>query len=239
MKRILITDDSSIMRRNLHTILTEAGYEVIAQASNGEEALQAYRKFHPDLITMDITMPIMDGLETVKRIISEAPNAKIIVISAFDQRSMLFEAMENGAKQYLIKPITADKLLAVVKQMFLEDTLVTTAHISEDLEVSPEAGPFFTVENEDGRFFITLKDPIRQGPYTDLQTALQGLLFVKPLSVSFRFSQATDCHPMLVETIEALIVSIRQAGGQVSVTAGQEQLAATLRRALSAPIETE
>lgn len=241
MKRILITDDSSIMRRNLNTILTSAGYEVVAEAANGEEALRAYRKFNPDLVTMDITMPIMDGLETVKRMVKEAPDARIIVISAFDQRSMLFEAMENGAKQYLIKPITPDKLLAMVALTLSEPTAeISGSNKEESFEKSPTtAGPYFTVENKDGRFLITLESSTYEGPYTDLQTAIQGLMFVKPLDIVFRFGQANSCHPSLADTLDALIASIRQAGGQASVTAGQEKLAAILRRAISAPIEAE
>jgi two-component system chemotaxis response regulator CheY len=117
MANILVVDDSAIMRKNLRNILTKAGYNVIAEATNGLEAYQAFEKHRPDLVTMDITMPVMDGIQAVKKIIGSFPEAKIVVISAFDQRSMLFEAMENGAKHYIIKPITADKLLGVISEM--------------------------------------------------------------------------------------------------------------------------
>ncbi len=117
MATILIVDDSAIMRKNLRSILTQAGHTVIAEAANGSEACLAYITHSPDLVTMDVTMPVMTGIEAVRKIVASDPQARIIVISAFDQRSMLFEAMELGAKQYIIKPITAEKLNAVVHKV--------------------------------------------------------------------------------------------------------------------------
>ena len=114
MAEILIVDDSMIMRRNLKTILTQAGHSIIAEASNGKEAFIEYEKHMPDLVTMDITMPIMNGIEAVKKIRCKFPEAKIVMISALDQRNMVFEALKNGAKHYIIKPITPDNVLAVL-----------------------------------------------------------------------------------------------------------------------------
>ncbi len=121
MAKILIVDDSIIMRRNLNTILTQAGHSIIAEATNGKEAFIEYQKQMPDLVTMDITMPIMNGIEAVKNILNKFPEAKIIMISALDQRNMVFEALENGAKHYIIKPINPDNVLAVVNTV-LEET---------------------------------------------------------------------------------------------------------------------
>lgn len=242
MKRILITDDSSIMRRNLRAILSQAGYEVAAEASNGEEALLAYRKFRPDLVTMDLTMPVMDGLEAVKRIIREDPHANIIVISAFDQRNMLFEALENGARQYLIKPITADKLLTAARSLLKDGApgYGERAGEGEPPDTRTDGtGPYFEIENRDGRFVISFVDPHRQGPYAELQTAVQGLLFVKPLDIQFRFGRAAACHPKLTACLESLIGSIRRSGGSASVSADDENLASALRNAVSVPIAPE
>lgn len=252
LKRILITDDSPIMRRNLNAILSKAGYEIAAEAANGEEAVHAYRKHRPDLVTMDITMPVMDGLETVKRLMKEDPDARIIVISAFDQRNMLFQAMENGAKTYLIKPITADKLLAAVRQQLeplsREDAGAANATGSagerrvDGQNTSSTASanePSFAVDNRGGQFAIRLTDPLRPGPYTELQTAVQGLLFVKPINIVFQFGDAGSCHPELASALETLIGTIRGAGGSVAVSANRETLAASLRGVLSVPIGTE
>ena len=125
--RILIVDDSTIMRRNIKTVLTEAGHSIIAEASNGKEAFMEYEKHMPDLVTMDITMPIMNGIEAVKKITCRFPQAKIVMISALDQRNMVFEALENGAKHYIIKPIAPDNVLAVL------DTVLTEVESGNEL----------------------------------------------------------------------------------------------------------
>lgn len=120
MAKILIVDDSMIMRRNLKAILVQAGHSVIAEASNGKEAFIEYEKHMPDLVTMDITMPIMNGIDAVKKIISSFPDARIVMISALDQRNMVFEALENGAKHYIVKPIAADNVLSVIHAVLEE-----------------------------------------------------------------------------------------------------------------------
>ena len=131
MAKILIVDDSMIMRRNLKAMLTQAGHAVIAEASNGKEAFIEYEKHMPDLVTMDITMPIMNGIDAVKKIISRFPAARIIMISALDQRNMVFGALENGARHYIIKPITQENVLAVIHTVLEEDAGAEQAAASD------------------------------------------------------------------------------------------------------------
>ncbi len=120
MARVMIVDDSIIARRNLKVILTQAGHTIVAEASNGKEAMIEYDKYMPDLVTMDITMPILNGIDAVKGIIRKYPEARIVMISALDQRNMVFEALENGAQHYIIKPITSDNVLKVVETVLAE-----------------------------------------------------------------------------------------------------------------------
>lgn len=130
MAKILIVDDSSIMRRNLSTILTEAGHTIAGEAANGESAYKEYERLQPDLVTMDITMPILDGIGAVKKILKYYPNANIIMISALDQKQMVLAAVQNGAKHYIIKPFSAEKVAAVVNEV------LSNAEIAE---ATPEA----------------------------------------------------------------------------------------------------
>lgn len=117
MANILIADDSTVMRRSLNLILTKGGHTVVGQATNGEQAYTLYSQLRPDLVTMDITMPGMDGIEAMKKILGSYPQANIIMISALDQKMMILEAIECGAKHYLIKPFKDDKVLATVKEV--------------------------------------------------------------------------------------------------------------------------
>src|ERR1700730_2496326 len=104
MARILVTDDAAFMRMQLKDMITKAGYEVVGEAENGNVAVELYEKLRPDLVTMDITMPEMDGVSAVKEIRKLDPNAKIIMCSAMGQQNMVLEAIQAGAKDFLVKP---------------------------------------------------------------------------------------------------------------------------------------
>ncbi len=133
MANILIVDDSPIMRRNLSAILKAAGHTVVSEAVNGEDAFREYEKHKPDLVTMDITMPVMNGVEAVEKIIGSFEDAKIIMISALDQKFMVLSALQSGAKHYVIKPFTPEKVMQIINEVLevskdAEDSLELEAH---------------------------------------------------------------------------------------------------------------
>jgi two-component system, chemotaxis family, chemotaxis protein CheY len=115
-KRILITDDALFMRVTLKRILTDGGYEVVGEAANGAEAVTLYNDLKPDLVTMDITMPEMDGIEALKVIRGSDPNASVVMCSAMGQQNLMVEALQAGAKEFIVKPFQADKVLEVIKR---------------------------------------------------------------------------------------------------------------------------
>ena len=115
--RIMIVDDAAFMRMMLKDILTKNGYEVVAEASNGQEALLKYEEAKPDLVTMDITMPEMDGIAAVKEIKKRDPQAKIIMCSAMGQQAMVIESIQAGAKDFIVKPFQADRVVDAVKRI--------------------------------------------------------------------------------------------------------------------------
>ncbi len=115
-ERILVVDDSMFMRGMLRGILEENGYIVIGEAENGMEALQKYVELKPDLVTMDITMPDMTGLEAVKAIRQVDGNARIIMCSAMGQNAMVMEAIKNGALDFIIKPFKASTVLEAIRR---------------------------------------------------------------------------------------------------------------------------
>lgn len=117
-KRVYITDDASFMRMMLKDILTKNGYEVCGEASNGKEAVSNYKACNPDLVLLDITMPEMDGITACKLIHEESPDLNIVMCSAMGQQAMVIEAIQNGAKDFIVKPFQADRVLESLKKLF-------------------------------------------------------------------------------------------------------------------------
>ncbi|KMY53726.1 MULTISPECIES: response regulator [Bacillaceae] len=104
MAGVLVVDDTKFMRMTLIDMLTNLQHEVLGEAENGEEAVQQYQKLKPDIVIMDITMPVMNGIQASEKILSEFPEAKIIICSAMGQQKMVMEAIEAGAKDFVTKP---------------------------------------------------------------------------------------------------------------------------------------
>lgn len=117
MAKVLIVDDAAFMRMMIKDILQKNGYEVIGEAANGLEAVELYKAHQPDLVTMDITMPEMDGIEAVKQIKAINPAAKVIMCSAMGQQSMVMDAIKAGANDFIVKPFQADRVLEAIKKI--------------------------------------------------------------------------------------------------------------------------
>ncbi|MCX7951687.1 MAG: response regulator [Clostridiales bacterium] len=117
MARVLIVDDAAFMRMMLKDILTKNGYDVIGEAPNGVKAVEIYKAEKPDVVTMDITMPEMDGIQAVKEIKAFDPGAKIIMCSAMGQQAMVMEAIKSGAKDFIVKPFQPERVLEALKKV--------------------------------------------------------------------------------------------------------------------------
>ena len=115
--RVLVVDDALFMRNMLKDIFSRAGYEVVGEAENGEEALERYRELQPDLVTMDIVMPKLSGIEALQDIVREDPAACVVMVSALGQDSLVLEAVEYGAKDFIVKPFKEEKVLEVVNRV--------------------------------------------------------------------------------------------------------------------------
>lgn len=112
MKRVMIVDDAMFMRRMLGDILAKSGqYEIVGEASNGVEAIACYKECKPDVVTMDVTMPEMDGIEAVKEIKKIDANARVVMVSAMGQQGMVIDAIQSGAKDFIVKPFQGDRVL--------------------------------------------------------------------------------------------------------------------------------
>ncbi len=116
-KQILLVDDAAFMRMMLKDILTKAGYDIAGEASNGNEAINKYKELKPDLVTLDITMPEKDGIETLKEIKGLDDNATVIMCSAMGQQAMVIEAVQLGAKDFIVKPFQPESVVNSVKKI--------------------------------------------------------------------------------------------------------------------------
>jgi two-component system, chemotaxis family, chemotaxis protein CheY len=116
MSRILVVDDAAFMRMRCTKLLQDNGYDTV-EAGNGVEAVQKYQQYKPDGVLMDITMPDMDGIETLKKLMELDPTVRVSMVTAMGQQSLVIEALKSGAKDFVVKPFNADRVLAAVKKI--------------------------------------------------------------------------------------------------------------------------
>jgi len=136
--KVLIVDDSPIISRKLTMMVELLGYKVVKTAATGTEAIAAYRACRPDVVTMDITMPDMDGIEATRRIMAEFPDAKIVMVTSHGQEKMVLDALKAGARGYVLKPFDGNKVSEAIqkacKRVVLKDKLPTDTPTAEPAE---------------------------------------------------------------------------------------------------------
>ena len=116
MAKIMIVDDNAFMRNTIKGVLTQAGFDIAAEAADGAEAVSTYPSAQPDLVTMDITMPNMDGVEALKELLKQDPGAKVVMVSAMGQESLVVEAVTAGAVDFVVKPFEADRVVDAINK---------------------------------------------------------------------------------------------------------------------------
>ena len=114
---VLICDDAIFMRTMIGDILTQAGFQVVGEAENGIQAVEKYRELRPDLVTMDIVMPEMGGIDAVREIVKDDPGAKILMCSAMGQQALVIEAIQAGARDFVVKPFQPSRVLEAVQRV--------------------------------------------------------------------------------------------------------------------------
>ncbi len=117
MKTVLIVDDIPYVRKTLKQILSARGFKVVGEAENGEMAIELYQDLQPDVVTMDLVMPVMNGVDATKRILNINPDARVVILSAMMQENLVADAIMAGAKDYIIKPFQTDEVMKVMNQV--------------------------------------------------------------------------------------------------------------------------
>lgn len=117
MSRILIVDDSRTSRKILRSILEEAGHEIVGEAMDGQDGINKYKDLKPDIVTLDITMPVMDGLEALKNIRADDQSAKVIMVTAAGQQNKMIDTIKMGASEFVTKPFEPDEIIKMVSKL--------------------------------------------------------------------------------------------------------------------------
>ncbi len=233
MANILIVDDTIVVRKILTKMFVEEGHTIIGEAEDGEKAIAAYKKLRPDLITMDINMPVKNGLEACKGIISEFPEAKIIVLTAIGSKHSVIEAFKNGAKHYLIKPVEKEKAIAVVNNVLGIAGLNPSSGESSNPPKNEEAvengstapapagkNLMFEEEMAEDRINISIDFKAAAGSinvfYATMISSLRKLLFSGAKTICFNFID-TLYDSAFIESIAEIIGLTADAGMNVEV----------------------
>lgn len=224
MAKVLIVDDSIIMRNNLEYLLTKEGHKVVGKAMNGKEGVALYKELLPDLVTMDISMPVLNGVDAVSQIINFNPGAKIIMISALNQKQMLFEAIKKGAKHYIIKPLETQEAIKIVNKVLTQSNVLEKEEKKQTKETSKDLHSSFEIKNVNGTFIISITSEMDEETIHALDLTLQGLIFVKPLHIIFDFGGLEDIGEKLYLFIQSMSLKMSQAGADLAYKMESETL---------------
>jgi two-component system chemotaxis response regulator CheY len=216
MANILIVDDAFITRNKLKTILTSAGHKIIGEGTDGKEAISLYDKLLPDLVTMDITMPNLTGIEAAEKIINKHPNARIVMVSAVLQKAILLKAIEMGAKHYIIKPFEPDKVKEIISNVLLEDGFIEPGtETTEKIEICKKEEELrFYMENKNRRIIFY---PTQYDIGINLVDAIEGILFIKPLTVLINIISVEKISKAFFAQLSEAIDKVRDANGKIEI----------------------
>lgn len=228
MARIVVVDDSGIVRRNMAIMLKIGGHEVVGEADNGISAYEEYKIKLPDLITMDLTMPDMDGIQAMRKIMTDFPDARIIVVSSSQQKEIIMRAIRSGASHFIIKPFSQEKLLSVVDSV-LDKMMYQESPIEMAEKLKPAENQPYEIEDKDGQYvLITINDIITTSNVSELRQQIDNLLFRFHVRYIFDFKDGK--MPLTVlPAINDVIQAIKKEEGMVRAVSSNAEFVSQIK----------
>lgn len=231
MASVLIVDDSSVVRKGLKEMLESLGHRVVGEASNGSQAFSEYALHKPDVVTMDLTMEGMSGAEATSKIVLTFPQARIIVVSAIEERKVILDALERGARHFIVKPITKEKISAVIANV-MQQNFDRQQHLEMVRRLKgDECGPLgnteyippYKISTQDGKLVMIRLNPILsltscQSLLLELEEYLQN----QP-RVLLDFGSAGSFEPSVLLELNKMIEYIESKSGVVKAASRNQR----------------
>ncbi|WP_331618356.1 response regulator [Serpentinicella sp. ANB-PHB4] len=232
MARILIVDDSLAMRKNLKNIIERINHQVVGEAKSGEQAITLYKELRPDLVTMDITMPGMGGIEAVKRIISDNPDAKIMMVSAMSQKTFVLQAVQAGALNYIIKPIDVNTIDQVINKTLQMTSRISKGEVDRKSFKQPTnkiLDNLFNWEYDkiEHMYKVSIYSNINHTSFVELNSKIATIMFEASLKIQFYFyDDANTIDINILTQLQDLIVNLKNVGATVEINTNNSEIKA-------------
>lgn len=236
MARLLIVDDSAVARKKLTEIVLALGHTMVAEAENGAQAFAEYVKHKPDLVTMDMTMEGISGAETISKIVAAYPEARIIVISAIEERQIILDALERGARHFIIKPITPRKVAEVIgnvlnqkfdyqKHLELVRRLRGTPSPEERMRMAGEVHlPPYQIVRDGSVIQVVIYPALSPVSCQSLLIEVQEYLAEDP-RILLNFGETSTLKQAVLAALDKLVQDIENKGGIVKGIANNSEFA--------------
>jgi DNA-binding NarL/FixJ family response regulator len=235
--RILIVDDSPTIRRMLYDILVKAGHEIVGEANTGVKGYLEYVRCKPDIVTMDLGMPTMNGLTAMSKILAPYPDARFVVISAVEEKAVVLEALQRGARSFLLKPFKEQQVLEAVSSV-LKQTVSTgefrekvrrhrRAHFSEpdDRQMVEEVHSPFDLETAaDGSLHVLIHPSLSLASIAALAVEVKAFCASERPGIRFNLAEVPKLDRPVLVALDSFMVELHQNCGGVKVLAGNEKL---------------
>lgn len=242
MAKVLIVDDSPTIRRMLHDILTKAGHEIVGEANTGVKGYLEYVRSKPDIVTMDLGMPTMNGLTAMSKILAPYPDARFVVISAVEEKKVVLEALQRGARGFLLKPFTEQQVLEAVSSI-LTQPFSTHEHREKvrmyrrykmgqnDEETGAEEvhSPFDIEKAADGLLHVAIHDNFSLGSLAAVSAEAKSFCTEERAGLRFDFGQVAKLDSRVLVSLNTLLYELHQSCGGVTVTVGNNKLNAQVQ----------